>query len=170
MKAKFSKYENELRNPLSLFATILDPRLNIKYFKPNEANSLKNAFIDYFGKYYDNSVLIEEYEENETQTLFQSIYKKRKVMDSKEIERYLDLPQMNSSIDLINWWENQKTSFSSLYKMAIDILNIPATSVPSEQIFSKAGEVVSKSRNRLSKDSIQALMCSESMIKYFNSE
>jgi hypothetical protein len=54
--------------------------------------------------------------------------------------------------------------------MAFDILNIPATSVPSEQIFSKARDVITKKRNRLSKDSIQAIMCGNSMSKFFKSE
>jgi hypothetical protein len=54
--------------------------------------------------------------------------------------------------------------------MAFDILNIPATSVPIEQIFSKAGDAITKKRNRLSKDSIQAIMCSHYMSKFFKTE
>ena len=47
MEEKFSKYENGLRNKISLFATILDPRLNIKYFETSEAYELKTEFIEY---------------------------------------------------------------------------------------------------------------------------
>jgi hypothetical protein len=54
--------------------------------------------------------------------------------------------------------------------MTFDILNVPATSVPSEQIFSKAGDVITKKRNRLSKDSIKAIMCGDSMFKFFKTE
>jgi hypothetical protein len=99
-----------------------------------------------------------------------SIYKKRKVSDDEEVERYFEFALEDSDIDLIYWWASHKSSFPHLFRMAFDILNIPATSVPSEQIFSKARDVITKKRNRLSKDSIQAIMCGNSMSKFFKSE
>jgi hypothetical protein len=68
------------------------------------------------------------------------------------------MPQ-DSKVDLFKWWTIHKCSFPNLYKMAFDILNIPATSVQNEQIFSKSRDVINKMRNRLSKDSIQVIMC-----------
>jgi hypothetical protein len=59
---------------------------------------------------------------------------------------------------MTQWWSTHKTLFPYLYRMAFDILNIQAISVPSEQIFSKAGDVITKKRNRLSKDSIRTIM------------
>ncbi|CAG8731114.1 7583_t:CDS:1, partial [Racocetra persica] len=44
-------------------------------------------------------------------------------------------------------------------RMAKDFLAIQATSVPSEQIFSKAGDTVWARRARFSKKIVQALMC-----------
>jgi hypothetical protein len=42
---------------------------------------------------------------------------------------------------------------------ARDFLQIPATSVPSEQVFSDASDLVTKKRNRMTKDTIHEIMC-----------
>ncbi|KIK71581.1 hypothetical protein GYMLUDRAFT_122597, partial [Collybiopsis luxurians FD-317 M1] len=44
-----------------------------------------------------------------------------------------------------------------IYKLAMDILPIQGTSVPSECVFSSAGETDTKRRNRLSPEMMQAL-------------
>jgi hypothetical protein len=174
IEEKFLKYENKLKNKLSLFAVILVPRLNIQYFKDSLTSTkfqeLKTSFIDYSKQYYSNSSAQIKEISNENSSLLHSIYKKRKLTEFEEIERYFEMPQQDSKVDLINWWTTHKCSFPNLYKMANDILNIPATSVPSEQIFSKSGDVITKKRNRLSKDSIQAIMCADSMLKFFNQQ
>ena len=47
--------------------------------------------------------------------------------------------------------ENEgKACFPLIYKVARKYLVIPGTSVPSEQVFSTAGQILSKRRNRLS--------------------
>ncbi len=99
-----------------------------------------------------------------------SIYKKRKISGDEEVERYFEIALEDLEIDVIEWLSTHKISFSHLYRMAFDILIVPETSVPSEQIFSKAGDVITKKRNRLSKDSIQAITCGDSMFKLFKTE
>jgi hypothetical protein len=49
--------------------------------------------------------------------------------------------------------------------MAFDIMCIPATSVPSEQIFSKARDLITKKRNRLSGQNIGVSMCLNCWLK-----
>jgi hypothetical protein len=48
--------------------------------------------------------------------------------------------------------------------MAWDYLSIQASSVPCEQLFSLAGNVVSKKRNRLDKDTTRACLCLRSWL------
>ena len=51
--------------------------------------------------------------------------------------------------------------------MARDYLAIPATSVPIEQVFSQAGNLITKKRNRLGQQTIKEIMCLNS---WFDSE
>jgi hAT family C-terminal dimerisation region len=46
--------------------------------------------------------------------------------------------------------------------MARDYFAIPATSVPSEQAFSIAGDLISKKRNRMAPETANELMCLKS--------
>jgi hypothetical protein len=49
--------------------------------------------------------------------------------------------------------------------MAADFLCIPTTSVPTERVFSKAGDLVTKKRNRLSKNTIKMTILLNSLSK-----
>ena len=46
-----------------------------------------------------------------------------------------------------------------LSQMAQDFLAIPATSAPSESMFSQASDIITKKRNRLGADTVNMLMC-----------
>jgi len=60
-------------------------------------------------------------------------------------------------------WENTKTIYPELYKLARKYLCISATSVPSERLFSKAGATVSQSRNRLLGSTLSKLLFLQSL-------
>ena len=47
------------------------------------------------------------------------------------------------------WWKNHATQYPVLSKLAKQFLGVPATSTPSERIFSAAGNTFTKQRNRL---------------------
>ena len=84
-----------------------------------------------------------------------------------ELERYMRLDTSNSvGLDScpLKFWRNRK-DFPRMKFMARAFLAIPATSVPSEQAFSQAGEMISKKRNRLSDDSIEVMMVLHSWLK-----
>ena len=49
----------------------------------------------------------------------------------------------------MKWWKEYKTLFPSLFKLAQAYLHIPATSVPSERIFSLAGYIVYDRRSKV---------------------
>ncbi|XP_060071429.1 E3 SUMO-protein ligase ZBED1-like [Ylistrum balloti] len=48
-----------------------------------------------------------------------------------------------------DWWKTNKTRYSNLAKLAQVFLSIPATSVPSERMFSKSGLIISNRRSCL---------------------
>jgi hypothetical protein len=58
-------------------------------------------------------------------------------------------------LDPLEWWKHHKVQYPILEKLARDYICIP---VPSEQAFSKSGELVNKKRNRLGDRAIEACM------------
>lgn len=77
----------------------------------------------------------------------------------KEIDSYISENSASEQEDILGWWQSRQSSFPSLSKMSRDILSIPATSVPSERLFSKAGLIIRKHRNRLTPESATSLLC-----------
>ena len=55
-----------------------------------------------------------------------------------ELEIYLEEPLEGRTIKPIEWWRTYASKYPHLSLMARDFLAIPATSVPSEQVFSIA--------------------------------
>jgi zinc finger BED domain-containing protein 1 (E3 SUMO-protein ligase ZBED1) len=52
--------------------------------------------------------------------------------------------------DPLQWWYNHgRVSFPMLQGLAFKYLTIPATSVPSERLFSSAGDIISSKRASL---------------------
>ena len=68
----------------------------------------------------------------------------------KELERYLNEPKLSEDSDpLLDFWKKKETEYPRLSILAQKYLCVQATSTPSERIFSKMGNVVSKKRNKL---------------------
>lgn len=103
----------------------------------------------------------------ESSSIFKQAYKKRRIGLEDELDLYLKTPQEVDSIDPISWWKDHEGIYPSLSKLAYHILCISATSVPSEQSFSKSGDLITKKRNRLGHNTIRASMCLSSWLNYF---
>lgn len=74
------------------------------------------------------------------------------------IRQYMDLPYLNLNENPVQFWKNHSTVLIPLTEIALKYACIPATSVPSERIFSKAGQIVSQRRNRLSPKNVDVLI------------
>lgn len=59
--------------------------------------------------------------------------------------------------DILAYWQMKEHRFPRLFKVAMTVLAVPATSVPSERVFSSAGHTHTKSRNRVSPTLMEAL-------------
>lgn len=66
---------------------------------------------------------------------------------SFKTSQYLLLPINDRRVNPSVWWKLNCYRFPVLSCMAGDILSIPATSVPAEQLFSRAGDIISKRSN-----------------------
>lgn len=84
-----------------------------------------------------------------------------------ELNQYLHKNIIKLNEDPLIEWENTKILYPKLYNLAIKYLltHIPGTSVPFERLFSKAGETVSKARNRLTGGRLAKLLFLQSSDK-----
>ena len=75
-------------------------------------------------------------------------------------DREVELFFMEDDLDVddspLEWWRKNEHRFPGLSTLARRYLSVPATSVPSERIFSAAGRLVTKLRNGLSPAHIDA--------------
>jgi len=68
-----------------------------------------------------------------------------------EIEKYLDLPRLtNPKVNVLGWWKAQKCTFLLLAECAKKYHCIPASSAPSERVFSRSGNLITQNRKSLS--------------------
>jgi len=52
------------------------------------------------------------------------------------------------------WWKDDRANYPRLVHLALKYFEIPATSVLSERLFSKAGEIISRRRASLKPTSV----------------
>lgn len=67
-----------------------------------------------------------------------------------ELRQYLNTAVTPRSCDPLVLWKEMQAQYPNVFKIAVKYLCNSATSVPSERLFSKAGQVLTKQRNRLS--------------------
>ncbi|XP_036067046.1 zinc finger BED domain-containing protein 4-like [Oryzias melastigma] len=75
-----------------------------------------------------------------------------------EVQRYLAEGNTPRTQDPLQYWKNNRKTYPHLYLLALKYLCTPSSSVPCERVFSKAGELVSKRRNRLGAKTLQKLL------------
>ncbi len=78
----------------------------------------------------------------------------------------------------LQWWRQHHCRFPYISQLALKVLAIPATSAPSERVFSTAGLTIAKDRARLESDRanelvflhdcIPSLECYDEALRYFN--
>jgi hypothetical protein len=95
------------------------------------------------------------------------IYKRARIERFSELDTYLLMPLVDSEKDILEWWRENDPNFPNLAKFARDCLPVPATSVPSEEIFSISGDMITEKRNRLADKTIRAAMCLRSWWREF---
>jgi hypothetical protein len=82
----------------------------------------------------------------------------------QEIGSFRKLPVMpmydesNNANNPLLWWKTHASQFPQLAKLARRVLCVPATSAPSERIFSIAGLIARQKRNRLAPETVALLV------------
>lgn len=158
--------------------TILDPRFKLEIFYNLDLNidiidNIKSYFIEIYNIYKEKITIVET--SNTIESSFSSnldlvdinynsdddLYIRPSTTTSNisnEIELYLSEPRTTKDISIDTYYNTNKNRFPIIYNIARDYLAILATSTPSKATFSKVGNIVTKSRNRLLASSIKKLI------------
>ena len=83
-----------------------------------------------------------------------------------EINHYLASLKVGKDDDPLLWWSLNEKKYPILAILARNYFAIPASSVPCEQLFSIAGNTVTKNRNSLIPETVQALLCLRSWFSF----
>lgn len=87
----------------------------------------------------------------------------------EELQSYLQESESSIHTNPLNWWRDNGNRYPNISKIAKKYLTIPATSVPSERVFSTAGDIITAERSRLSPENASILIfLSENKSLYSN--
>ena len=75
-----------------------------------------------------------------------------------EVSQYKKEPSINATENPLTWWRQNSERYPSLAILAKKYLCIPATSVPSERVFSTAGDIVTAQRSQLKSEHVDRLI------------
>ncbi|XP_039593067.1 uncharacterized protein LOC120515810 isoform X2 [Polypterus senegalus] len=74
-----------------------------------------------------------------------------------ELRSYLEKPLIQRAEDPLSWWEAKGAVYPRLVKVMGERLCIVATSVLSERVFSKTGQIITERRNRIGPSKLRLL-------------
>ena len=155
---------------IALVATFLDPRF--KHFnwstedKRNEAQNLTRLLYEDLKKKLTipddvEEILTTNPEDEDDDNFFSELEGNSLPANSEENDElayYIVLEPIGVKDNPLEWWLNNKSRFPTLAQLARKYLSIPSTSVPSERLFSDAGNHISAKRTRLSPDLVDKVL------------
>lgn len=71
------------------------------------------------------------------------------ILASLLTRQYLEMPYLSRTKNPLDFWKQHKNTFPELYALQLKYVCVPVTSVPSERMFSKTGQITNDRRNRL---------------------
>lgn len=181
----YSKKYWDAPSNLSMVATILDPRLKkLSFFEKedirttifnlreeyelsrrNNSNNLQNETCEVEE---DSESLIDLTNNN---VLGSSIFSQILPADdennneSDEITCYLST-KVRNDINPLDWWRDNEKDFPTLSLLAKKFFCIPATSTPSERLFSDVGNCITSKRTNLKPDRVGKMMFLKRNMKF----
>ena len=87
-----------------------------------------------------------------------SARKTSKELANDEIRKYRDIASLSLGGKVLEWWKAHQAEFPLLADLAKTYLCIPGTSVPSERVFSTAGDIVRSERSLLTSEHVDQLI------------
>jgi hypothetical protein len=166
---------------LSLVATILDPRMKSFLFvedlhREDQKTQAESLLSNLYTQLKHDLELPEEVRSptlDDDDDIFERMWASNQQLtqtgnnDNNEIMCYLRCPDEPKNTDPLVWWRDHRSSYPTLSKLARKYLSIPSTSVPSERLFSDAGNHVSAKRTRLAPDLVDRILFLKRNSTYF---
>ncbi|CAA0821513.1 Zinc finger BED domain-containing protein DAYSLEEPER [Striga hermonthica] len=87
---------------------------------------------------------------------------------ANEVDKYLNDAYQSTKdddFDLLGWWKSKIPSYSSLSKVAKDVLAFPSLTIASENAFSLGGRIVDPFRASLTSRMVEALVCTNDWLR-----
>ena len=179
-----NKYADPSTSELLDIASLLDPRFKASYISGEKIDALKHRVIteaeslpnDQASCLSDPAVPPPA-DQGEAAVAVPPTAKKKKSLASffehgtptsttqtqtgaveNELSSYLLSLCVESNADPLKWWKNHEINFPTLSRLAKRYLCVPATSSPSERVFSCSGNIVTCHRASLKPDSVDRLV------------
>jgi hypothetical protein len=174
-------YKMIKKQNFAIVATICDPRFNFNVFQnlwqDLDGNAYRNRvqkqFIDTFAQYELREKALQAAVQDEITANINDdiaihldldseddLFKPRGIPDFEaEYTKWMKQPVMKRETEILRYWASKEYEFPTIARMARDHLAIPATSAPSECVFSVGGDIITKKRNRLGADNTRRLLC-----------
>ncbi|XP_057473683.1 zinc finger BED domain-containing protein DAYSLEEPER-like isoform X2 [Actinidia eriantha] len=89
-----------------------------------------------------------------------------------ELDKYLEeslLPR-GQEFNVLGWWEQNRTKYPTLSKMASDVLSIPVSTVAPDSIFDTVSKKMDSHRTSLRAMILEAVICAKDWLQYESSE
>ncbi|XP_061578913.1 E3 SUMO-protein ligase ZBED1-like [Cololabis saira] len=99
--------------------------------------------------FLDSDSTTSDEEQDEEQEFLQAVH--------QEVFAYFGEHPLSKKENPLTWWEKNAARYPTLAELARSLLCIPATSTPSERLFSAAGNIVSKKRASLTPEHVDML-------------
>jgi hypothetical protein len=155
IRNKIQEYWGQI-NTMTHVATFFDPRYKTIAYQGLSTSEILEPIRIHL------PVLTSDLTNNNQNSIFVqrlSALHQQRSANTDELMRYWELANASFDIEPLSWWRTHSTEYPILSKMAKDYLSVQASSVPCEQLFSLAGNVVSKKRNRLDESTTRACLC-----------
>lgn len=89
---------------------------------------------------------------------FESGRKEGRSTPAEELHDYFAAPHIPTMGNPLRWWASNQNQFPQLAKLAHRYLAVPATSTPSERVFSLAGNTITRQRASLHPEHVDTLI------------
>ncbi|XP_036142944.1 zinc finger BED domain-containing protein 4-like [Monomorium pharaonis] len=165
-----NRCKNFENNKIMSIATILDPRFKKLHFEKSLAAATAVQHIESDLKKYrtlKDPQIDRELNTEMTVRQYSNLWDFHDNLVAKnnncteelnEVKQYLKQPIIDRKEDPFEYWKSMNHIFPSLYHEAVRYISTLGTSVPSERIFSQAGDIKNDDRSRLTGEHLNMLL------------